>query len=420
MEYASPMAFLSQIDISVQAGQDALPVRESERIASMDVIRGFALLGIMLINIPSMAMISSARINPHAYVDASNLDLRIWRLTNIFIDGRFITIFSLLFGAGVILFTSHIETKDMPSGPAYARRLLFLLVVGLLHAYLIWDGDVLVSYALCGATVFWFRKGSAKRLAIWSLVFFIIGAAFALETTRILRLVPELMPRQFSPAAETAALRGGFLDQIPLRVSRSIGLETTGFVLSSYWRITTAMLLGMVFAKAKLFSPNAKSKLFACLLLVLGFGIGLLVMATGGFYQFMYAANPQEAAMAGEIANYLSSIPVALGWIGIILLLMASPIGQNLTSLVAPLGRMAFTNYLMESFLGTAIFYGTGLGMFGKVHRGEQVLIVVAIWIVQIALSAWWMSRFQFGPLEWLWRNFVYHKIAPMRRRVAD
>ena len=393
------------------------PVRESERIASMDVLRGFALLGIMLINIPSMAMITAARFYPYPYADTSRLDVWIWYATNIFIDGRFMAIFSLLFGAGTFLFTSHLEMKGSSSGYAYSRRLLFLLVVGLLHAYLVWDGDVLVSYALCGATIFWFRKCSAKWLVIWSAVFFMIGAVFAAETFGIQSYIINLMPRQFSAAAEIAALRGGFFDQLPVRVSHSIYVQTVGFIASSYWRITTAMLIGMAFAKAKLFSQSARTTVVARIFLFTGFGIGIAIASAGLAFRFMLAYTPQEGMLASQIGNYLSSVPVALGWVGLVLLLISSSIGHKISEKVAPIGRMAFTNYLLESLIGTAIFYGTGLGMFGKVHRGVLVLIVVGIWYVQLVLSDWWMEHFQFGPLEWIWRGFVYRKLSPIRRR---
>jgi uncharacterized protein len=120
--------------------------------------------------------------------------------------------------------------------------------------------------------------------------------------------------------------------------------------------------------------------------------------------------------MAYQVGDYLSSIPCALGWLGGILLLMTTRVRDWLASWVAPLGRMAFTNYLLQTIIGTAIFYGHGLGMFGKVHRASLLLIAIGIWLLQLVLSAWWMSRFRFGPLEWLWRGFTYKKLPPLRR----
>ncbi|MGA2251849.1 DUF418 domain-containing protein [Terracidiphilus sp.] len=400
----------------------AEPVSESQRIVSLDVLRGFALLGILFINLPSMAMISAARTSPYAYLDATASDVRIWGALSVLADGKFMAIFSMLFGAGTFLMADRLDRSGTPAWPAYGRRLLFLFVVGMAHAYLLWHGDILVSYAICGATVFLFRKCGSRTLILCAGIFFVIGMVTTVESGRAVgfafRQLPEIFPTEVSPQAETLAFRGRFMAQLPMRASYSFASQTVGFAISSYWRIVAAMLLGIALIKGGYFAPGRKSVFFGKVALVAGLQIGIALAVCSVASLFYIGWDSYYGLLAYELGNYLSSIPCALGWIGAILLLMATGARAWLAHWVAPLGRMAFTNYLLQTIIGTTIFYGHGLGMFGKVHRASLLLIAIGIWLFQLVLSAWWMSRFRFGPLEWLWRGFTYKKLPPIRRAV--
>jgi uncharacterized protein len=402
----------------------AEPVGESQRIVSLDVLRGFALLGILFINLPSMAMISAARTSPYAGLDATASDIWIWGALSVLADGKFMAIFSMLFGAGTFLMTDRLDRSGTPAWPAYGRRLLFLFAVGMAHAYLLWDGDILVSYAICGATVFLFRRCSARTLTLCAGVFFVIGMVTTVQSGRVVNFasgfLPELLSTRISPQAETLAFRGGFITQLPVRANFSFMIQTVGFAVSSYWRIVAAMLLGIAFLKEGYFAPGRKSVVFGRVALVAGLQIGIALAVCGVASLFYIGWDSYSGFLAYQLGNYLSSIPCALGWVGAILLLMATGARTWLVSWVAPLGRMAFTNYLLQTIIGTAIFYGHGLGMFGKVHRASLLLIAIGIWLLQLILSAWWMSRFRFGPLEWLWRGFTYKKLPLLRRAVLN
>jgi uncharacterized protein len=402
----------------------AEPVGESQRIVSLDVLRGFALLGILFINLPSMAMISAARASPYAYLDATASDVWIWGALSVLADGKFMAIFSMLFGAGTFLMADRLDRSGTPAWPAYCRRLLFLFAVGMAHAYLLWHGDILVSYAICGVTVFLLRKCSARTLILCAGIFFVIGLVTTVESGRVVnfvvRYLPEIFPAEVSPQAETLAFRGGIIAQLPMRARYFSMIQTVGFAVSSYWRIVPAMLLGIAFLKAGYFAPGKKSVVFGRVALVAGLCVGIVLALLGIVARAGVGWDRNFGSLVYELGNYLSSIPCALGWVGAILLLMATGARSWLVSWVAPLGRMAFTNYLLQTIIGTAIFYGHGLGMFGKVHRASLLLIAIGIWLFQLVMSAWWMSRFRFGPLEWLWRGFTYKKLPPIRRAVLN
>ena len=403
------------------AGQvTAEPVRESQRIVSLDVLRGFALLGILFINLPTMAMVAGARTSPYAYPDATSADVWIWTALSILVDGKFMAIFSMLFGAGMFLMTDRLDRNGTSAWPVYCRRLLFLFIVGMLHAYLLWYGDVLVSYALCGAVVFLFRRCDARTLIFCSGAFFVIGLATMVESGYVVnflgRFLPKILLAEVSPQAETLASRSGLIAQLPVRAGYSFAIQTIGFATLSFWRIVPAMLLGVGFVKMGYFARSKQSTVFGRAALIAGLVVGIALAACGIVARFGAGWNSYHGFLAYQVGDYLSSIPCALGWLGGILLLMTTRVRDWLASWVAPLGRMAFTNYLLQTIIGTAIFYGHGLGMFGKVHRASLLLIAIGIWLLQLVLSAWWMSRFRFGPLEWLWRGFTYKKLPPLRR----
>jgi uncharacterized protein len=402
----------------------AEPVGESQRIVSLDVLRGFALLGIMFINLPSMAMISAARASPYAYLDATASDVWIWGALSVLADGKFMAIFSMLFGAGTFLMADRLDRSGVPAWPAYCRRLLFLFVVGMAHAYLLWYGDILVSYAICGVIVFLFRRCGVRTLILCAGIVFLIGLVTTVESGHVVdffgRFLPEIFLAEVSPQAETLASRGGFAAQLPVRAGYSFAMQTVGFATLSFWRILTAMLLGIALLKAGSFVPGKRSAAFAKTALIAGLSIGIVLTILGIAARFSTGWGSYHGLLVYEIGEYLSSIPCALGWMGAVLLLMATGARTWLVSWVAPLGRMAFTNYLLQTIIGTAIFYGHGLGMFGKVHRASLLLIAIGIWLFQLVMSAWWMSRFRFGPLEWLWRGFTYKKLPPIRRAVLN
>lgn len=399
------------------------PVAPPERMASLDVLRGFAVLGILLVNIQDFSMVFAAYLNPTAFGDLTGLNRWAWMLTHVLGDQKFMTIFSLLFGAGIFLVTSKAESKGLPPAGLHYRRIFWLFVIGLMHAYLLWRGDILVAYAVCAVWVYLFRKKKPKTLLI-------AGAAFILVPTLLYLIfswsVPYWPPeavesnlQMWAPPAEriaheVAVYRGGWLRQMGHRVPSAIAFQTFIFLIYIGWRVTGVMLIGMALFKWRVLSAERSGRFYR-IMLAAGFGIGIPLIVTGVVRNFAAGWAWPYSMFIGWQFNYLGSLGVAAGYIALVMLLCRSARLPALRERLAAVGRMAFTNYLLQSLICTTLFYGHGFGLFGKVQRWQQVLITVAIWTILLVVSPLWLRRFRFGPVEWLWRTLTYKKAQPMR-----
>ena len=215
------------------------PVSLSDRIISLDVLRGFAVLGILIMNVQSFSMISAAYINPEAYGDLSGLNKWAWIFSHIFADLKFMTIFSILFGAGIILFSGNVEAKGYSPAKLHYRRMFWLFIIGMMHAYLLWYGDILVCYALCALLVFLFRKKSPKTLLILGLITVSVASLLYLMSGFSMQFWPpeaiENTMKGWKPAAdlvqrEVQAYQGGWLEQMSKRVPGSLSMQTFLFL----------------------------------------------------------------------------------------------------------------------------------------------------------------------------------------------
>ena len=400
------------------------PVSSNERIISIDVLRGVAVLGILIMNIQNFSMIGAAYMNPDAYGDLAGINKWVWILSHIMADQKFMTIFSILFGAGVILFTSKAIQKDKKPGPIHFRRMFWLFVFGMVHAYLIWSGDILVNYALCGMFVFIFRNKSPKKLLIISAVFFIIPILLDLMSGFSMPYWPEESVqdnlKNWKPSAEAIAVeisnyQGNWLIQMDSRVGAAIFMQTFLFLWESFWRVTALMLLGMALFKQGILSAQLSNKYYIKLSLF-GFILGLPLILYAIYSDFSTGWTMQRSMFYNQQFNYIGSVGIALAYIGIIMLIVKSTKAIKCKSWFAAVGKMAFTNYILESLICTFIFYGHGLGFYGQVERKFQILIVFASWILILIISPLWLRYFKFGPLEWLWRSLTYWNIQPIRK----
>lgn len=399
------------------------PVAPPERLASLDVLRGFAVLGILLVNIQDFSMVFAAYLNPTAFGDLTGLNRWAWMLTHVLGDQKFMTIFSLLFGAGILLVTSKAESKGLPPAGLHYRRIFWLFVIGLMHAYLLWRGDILVAYAVCAVWVYLFRKKKPKTLLI-------AGAAFILVPTLLYLIfswsVPYWPPeavesnlQMWAPPAEqiaqeVAVYRGGWLRQMGHRVPSAIAFQTFIFLIYIGWRVTGVMLIGMALFKWRVLSAERSGRFYRTMLAA-GFGIGIPLIVTGVVRNFAAGWAWPYSMFIGWQFNYWGSLGVAAGYIALVMLLCKSDWLAALRKRLAAVGRMAFTNYLLQSLICTTLFYGHGFGLFGKVQRWQQVLITIAVWTILLIFSPLWLQRFRFGPVEWLWRTLTYRKAQPMR-----
>lgn len=398
------------------------PTTEAERILSLDVLRGFAVLGILVMNIQSFSMISAAYMNPAAYGDLTGIHRWVWALSHLLADQKLLSIFSMLFGAGIILLTSRREASGRSSTALHYRRSFWLLIFGLAHGMLLWYGDILVTYAICAFLAFLFRKVRPTRLTIVGMLIFLVPVGlFSLFGWSMQFWPPEALegsvsgwlPDAEGVATELATYRGGWLEQMALRVPAVAKHDSFIFLVFQGWRAGGLMLVGMALYKWGVLIAQ-RSRRFYAILAVAGFGIGLPVIALGMARNLAAGFSFEYSMFFGSRYNYVGSLGVALGYVAVIMLVSMSR--GWITRVLAPVGRMAFTNYLMQTVICTLIFYGHGLGLFGRVERGFQILIVLGVWILQIWFSRIWLGRFRLGPAEWLWRSLSYGRIQPIGR----
>lgn len=405
--------------------QSAGPVTAKERIISLDLLRGVALLGILPMNIQAFSMIAAAYMNPTAYGDFHGANYWVWYFCHLLADEKFMTIFSMLFGAGIFLMTSHVEAAGRKPAPLHYRRMGWLILFGLMHSYLLWYGDILVCYGLCGMLAYCYRKMSPRKLIVHGLVFIAVASILFVWMSWALPKMPvaktEFMrqgiwePTPAMKAHELAAYRSGWLGEMGQRVNDSLTDEVSGFIYLAFWRVEGCMLIGMALFKLGVFSAKGAAKLYWTFIAAAVF-VGFPVIMYGVHHDIAAGWEFRQAFFIGNQYNYWASMLVSLGWIGVTMLVYQAPTLRLFTKPVAAVGRMAFSNYIFDTVVCTTIFYGFGFGMFGKVSRVTQIEIVVAIWIAQLILSSIWMRYFQFGPLEWLWRSLTYWKRQPFRK----
>jgi uncharacterized protein len=404
------------------------PVKATERIVTLDVLRGFALFGILLMNIQSFAMPEAAYFIPAAYGDLTGANRVVWWYSYLFADQKFMTLFSMLFGAGIILMTAKAERSGRPTLGLHYRRMFWLLVIGLLHGYLLWSGDILVLYAICGFIVYWFRNWPPRRLLIVGLMVFAVGPLIAFAGAQMVPLAPpevgaelaaDFWPAPEVIAAEVAAYRGGWLEQMSVRAPTTLEMQTVALLYWGFWRAGGLMLMGMALFKWGVFSGQRSTRFYA-ILIAIGALIALPIVAWGGYQNFAHGWDPIYVRLgAGYQFNYWASVFVSLGYVGVLILWLRTTWLPWLQHALAAVGRTALTNYLIQTLLATFIFYGHGLAFFGSATRLQQLLVVLGIWTIELIVSPLWLRYFRFGPAEWLWRSLTYWQVQPMRIKPA-
>jgi len=408
---------------SAPSAPPATPVTAPERVASIDVLRGFAVLGILIVNMQGFARVPSAYMNPTSGAAFDGAEAWIWTAVYILADTKFISIFSMLFGAGIAMMGERMASRGLSGTGLHYRRQFWLLVIGLVHAYLIWHGDVLVAYALCGFLLYPLREFSARTLlwiggcAVAFVVPFWLLAGLSIpywpEADR-LEFVAQWAPPQEVLDSEIAAFRGSLGEQLSVRAPIAFELQTSGFLGLFVWRAGGLMLVGMGLYKLGVLAA-ARSAVFYRRMAVIGIGAGLPLAAAGAWYKVDQGFAFETVMFQGALFNYVGSVGVFVGYVGLVMLMVQFSRLPELTARLAATGRMALTNYIAQSLICTLVFYGHGLGLFERVAAPGRMGMVFGIWALQLLWSPWWLKRFRFGPLEWLWRSATYMKRQPMR-----
>ena len=401
------------------------PVKLAERIGSIDILRGCAVLGILILNIQHYSMISAAYMNPTAYGDLNGANWLVWLYSHVFADTKFMGLFSLLFGAGVLLFADKAKAKGAKAPGLHYRRTLWLLLFGILHGYCLWDGDILFSYAICALLVFLLRSLSPLKLLIIGLLIVSISSGIYLMWGLSLpHLPPEAVERMnlewWAPddnmiTNELEAYRGSYGEQMTHRIPAALVMQTFILLIFSLWRAGGLMLIGMALLKWGILSAK-RSNRFYLLMVCFGFGIGIPLILYGVHLHVEHGWAFTYSFFLGPQFNYWGSLFIVAAYIGAVMLAVRLIKNPRILAPLAATGRMAFTNYILQTVICTTIFYGHGFGLFGSVERTGQILIVFGIWIFEILLSLLWLKHFRFGPLEWLWRSLTYWKLQPMKQ----
>ena len=383
------------------------------------MLRGFAVLGILVMNIQSFAMPGAAYLNPTAYGDLNGINFFTWLVSYLLVDQKFMSIFSMLFGAGICLFADRAEARSGRSAGLHYRRTFYLLVFGLVHAYFLWSGDILVAYALCGSVIFLFRNRSPRTLVVIGLVVFAVASVLSIGIGLTTEFIPEKdvagitamwAPDAAKIDAELLAYRSGWFTLQAQRTSDTLGMHTTVLPMEVFWQSAGIMLMGMALYRWHILSA-ARSDQFYRRLALIGFGVGLPVVAAGAWWNFAVEWNWERSMFLGSQFNYWGSLAMAFGYIGLVMLAVRRGWFSALQTRLAAAGRMAFTNYIAQTLICTTIFYGYGFGLFGRVDRWQQAIVVIAVWGLQLWWSPLLMRRFRYGPLEWSWRALTYWRI---------
>jgi uncharacterized protein len=440
---------MSSIDVSAGGAADqprAGPVTAAERITAIDTLRGVAVLGILVMNIYAFAMPFAAYTNPLIMGGAEWYNLATWFFTHLLFDQKFMTIFSMLFGAGVVLMAGRAEARGGGFAGIFYRRQVWLLAIGAAHGYLLWFGDILFHYALVGMLLYPLRNRAPRTLIVVAVLLLPVallmnyaGAEYMEEEHAATRPVAErlaagealseeesarleavdamrsfLAPTEEDVREDLEAYRGSYTEIVEHRAPVVASMQLQGAIAFAVWRVGGLMLIGMALMKLGVFSARRSPDFYRRMMLI-GYGLGLPLAAFSGWNLWQHDFDGLYAFRVGMIPNYFASILVAFGHIGLVMRLVQSGALAALMRRFSAVGRMALTNYLMHSLILTTVFYGYGLGLYGTVPRLWQMGFVAAVIGLQLWLSPIWLRNFRFGPVEWLWRSLTYWRWQPLR-----
>ena len=425
-----------------------VPVQQSERIEALDILRGIAVLGILLMNIVGFGL-ALAYENPTVAGGMDPPNYWAWAIPTMLFEGTMRGIFSLLFGASIVLLTDRMEKSGagLKTADIHFRRMLWMMLFGFIHwALLLWIGEILFAYSIGGLLLFVFRKmvprmllAIAAALLATSVVTSVFdyramadqrAAAVAAETAKASGATMSEDQRaaieswnetraEFSPGPDDlepiiAIHRVGYIDAVIGQFPMSFEFQWVDLPWWLFFDMMSFMLIGMAFLKLDILSGRRSGRFYA-MMMVGGYTVGLPL----NFVELQIFQNSGFSPLGFSQANIsyeISRLAMVLGHLGLFLIIIRGGWFKAAQRVLAAVWQMALSNYIAQTLICTLIFFGFGLGMFNQLERHQLFYVVAGIWLLELIWSPIWLKQFRFGPLEWLWRSLTYWEAQPLRR----
>lgn len=396
------------------------PVQPAERISEIDIVRGIALFGILMVNMSFFKIPVMMDRMPSAF--SPGLDQVVAWIIQLLFTGKFYAIFSFLFGLGFYIFMERTLDKGLELVPLYRRRLLVLLAIGAIHLFLLWSGDILFTYALAGFILLTFRRKNEQQIKRWIIGLFIAtlvlqglfgfvqGFGEVMAGENYGQMMDELIS-----AAVLVYSSGSYLELLTFRLTN----EVPYIIISLFVWIPAVLaffLCGLYAGRKGIFKDLKGNRPLFVKICAVGFIVGALFL----FFYILFETALWSAGTTARPAllmmtNYLASLFIFPAYVSLVLLSLQTNNCRRILAPVAAAGRMALTNYLTQTLILITLFYGFGFGLFYRVTLAQGVLITIALYLIQVVWSNFWLKKFKYGPLEWLWRGLTYKKFEPLR-----
>ena len=419
----------------------AQPVQFSERINSIDVLRGLVVFGILVINIWSFGLPFDATVNPNLLPSFDSSDKFSFLVSWIGFEGSQRAVFSMLFGAGVILMTQRIESDHRADSARsiYYRRTVYLILFGLIDAYLLlWFGDILFIYGVLGLFLYLLRNTSPRKLVIacgaiiglMAIMNIALGALLnevspyaqtaqskleqgielSQQEANALELV-SLQPGSATAAeieAEISSRSAGYFSAFVPNAKSAFELHIVYGLISLFWDALAMMMLGMALFKWGVFNAK-RSKRFYVWVAIIGLSTGISINA----WEMIDSMSHDYRSTFSYWSYDIGRLGMAFGFIGIVMTVCKLSVFPRVRKVFASVGRMALTNYIAQSIICNVIF--VIFGLYGQLQFHQLYYVAIGVWTLQLVYSPWWLARFRYGPLEWVWRSLTYRQLLPLK-----
>ena len=395
------------------------PVLTGERIETLDAVRGVAVLGILLVNVVAFSGYAFMTPAQRAAIPMSRLDGPVFFLMALVIEAKFYSLFSFLFGVGFAVFVQRASARGADAVRLFKRRLVGLLLIGLVHTLFIWMGDILMIYALIGFALIPFLRRDDRSILRWTvamlaspIVIYLALAAAASFVSGPAGPGDGSLPPFLQDATDKFAY-GSYLETVEGNVVFTLAQLVRRFVLMFYPRVFGMFLLGLYVGRHRMFADPDRHRRLMTNVFIVGLTVGLPFAAVGAALETDVPVLGLRGFVETTAKTIAAPVLAAAYAAGLVLLFQRS---KRLVAALAPVGRMALSNYLMHSFVGVLIFYGVGLGYFRQVALSISVAGAFALFLLQMIISRVWLAHANFGPAEWLWRAFTYRRSFPLLR----